>query len=61
MPAVTEVARLARDVDALTEAVALDLRPGSKTPMTLKDRRVIKSAIEDCMQQLDELRTRLTG
>jgi hypothetical protein len=60
MPAGTEVAKLTRDVKALIDAVALDLRPGSKTPMPLAERRNIRGEIEKCMQALDELRTRLT-
>jgi len=61
MPATNEVARLRRDVEALIEAVNLDLRPGSKSPMTRSDRRAIKSEIQKCMQDLDELSNRLTG
>ena len=61
MPAETEVAKLRRAVDALTAAVNLDLAPGSRSPMPPKDRRSIKSAIEQSIQELDELRTRLTG
>lgn len=61
MPAVNEMARLTRDVDALVIVVNQDLRPGTKSPMTQGDRRAIKSEIEKCMQKLDELRTKLTG
>jgi hypothetical protein len=58
MAAVSEMAKLRRDVEALRAAVDLDLRPGSKTAMSPKDRRGIKSEIEQCIQELDELRTR---
>ena len=61
MPAANEMARLARDVDALVVVVNQGLHPASKSPMTRSDRRAIKSEIEACMQKLDELRTRLTG
>jgi hypothetical protein len=61
MPALNEVARLRRDINTLVEAVNIDLRPGSKAAMTVSDRRAIKSEIENCMRELDELRTRLTG
>ena len=61
MPATTEMARLQRDIRALIDAVNLDLRPGSKTPMTPAERRAIKSEIEKGMQALDELATRLMG
>jgi hypothetical protein len=61
MPAVNEMARLTRDVDALVVVINQDLRPGSKSPMNQSDKRAIKSEIEKCMQKLDELRTKLTG
>jgi ElaB/YqjD/DUF883 family membrane-anchored ribosome-binding protein len=61
MPAINEAERLRRDVQALVEAVDLDLRPGSKSPMSAKEQRAIRSEIESCMQRLDELRNRLRG
>lgn len=60
MLAVSEVARLKRDVEQLSAAIRLD-KPGSKSALTLKDRRAIKSEIDWCIQELDELRGRLTG
>lgn len=60
MLAVSEVARLKRDVEQLTTALKAD-KPGSKTALTLKDRRALKSEIDWCIQELDELRGRLTG
>jgi hypothetical protein len=53
------MARLKREVEALRNALDLDLRPGSKTAMTPIQRRTMRSEIEICMQQLDELRSRL--
>ena len=61
MPAVTELARLKRDIATLVEAVAADIRPGSKSPMSSLQRRSMRAELEDCMQQLDELRNRLAG
>lgn len=61
MPAGTEMARLKRDIEALEQAVSLDLRPGSKTAMTASQKRALKSEIQRAMQSLDELATRLTG
>ena len=60
MPAAAEMAKLKREVEALRAAIDLDLRPNSRTAMSPKDRRSIKSEIEACIQDLDELRTRLT-
>ncbi len=61
MPAVTEMARVRRDIDALVDAADLDLRPGSKTPMRPSAKQALRAEIEHCMQALDELRNRLTG
>jgi hypothetical protein len=61
MPATTEMAKLKRDLTALVEAADLDLRQGSRTPMRPSERRALRSEIEKCMQELDELRTRLAG
>lgn len=59
MPAINEMVRLKREVEALKGALELDLRPGSRTAMTPVQRRSMRSEIETCIQQLDELRTRL--
>ena len=61
MPAANEVARLKRTVEELRVVVTADLRPGSKSPMTSADRRMLRSEIEHSIQVLDELRTRLSG
>lgn len=61
MAALNEVARLKRDIRSLVEAVNIDLRPSSKVALSLSERRNIKSEIENCMRELDELRNRLTG
>ncbi|RUT34756.1 hypothetical protein EMQ25_01980 [Arsenicitalea aurantiaca] len=61
MAAVSELARLRREIDGLVRAVELDMRPGSRSPMTPEAKRRLKSEIETCMQTLDELRNRLGG
>jgi hypothetical protein len=61
MPAGTEMARLKRNIEALAEAIRLDLKPGSKTPMTPAERRTLRSELQSCMQSLDELGSRLSG
>ncbi len=61
MPATTEIARLQRDVAALIGAVELDLKPGSKSPIAPRERVALRSAIEECIKDLDELRARLQG
>jgi hypothetical protein len=60
MPAVTEVARLRRDVEELRKLVDVDLRTTGRSAMTAAQKRTIKSEIEWCIQELDDLRSRLT-
>jgi hypothetical protein len=59
MPAATELSRLQRDVAALVAAIELDLKVAAKTPMPPRQRMALRSAIEDCIKELDELRNRL--
>ncbi len=61
MAAATEMVRLRREIETLTEVVNQALRPGAKPGMSPSQRRALKSEIQDCMQQLDELGTRLSG
>ena len=61
MAAVNEMARVSRDIATLVEVAELELRPNSRSPMKETDRRQLKGDIEACMQQLDELRARLSG
>ena len=56
-----EMARVKREIEALIRAVNSDLRPSSKSPMPLNERRSLRSEIEICVRELDELRNRLTG
>lgn len=59
MPFGTAMARLRSALDELDNNVRADLR--GKTVVTEKDRRAMRSEIETCLQQLDELRTLLAG
>lgn len=59
MPFGTAMARLKSALDELDNNVRADLR--GKTVVTEKDRRAMRSEIETCLQQLDELRTLLAG
>jgi len=61
MAAINEMARVRREVDALVAAVEADLSPRSKSPITLAERRFLRSEIEHCAQRLDELRNRLSS
>jgi hypothetical protein len=61
MAAATELVRLKREIATLTEVVNQALRPGAKQSLTPSQRRALKSEIQDCMQSLDELGTKLSG
>ena len=61
MAAATELARLRREIDTLIEVVNQALRPGAKPGLNASQRRALKSEIQDCMQALDELGTKLSG
>ena len=61
MPAMNEMTRVKREIEALVRAISVDLKPGPKIVMTLTERRTLRSEIEICMRELDELRNRLTG
>ncbi|HEY0917957.1 hypothetical protein [Devosia sp.] len=60
MAAVNEMARLQREIEALAQAIDLDLRPNSRTAMTGAQRQSLRADIERCLQRLDELRSRLS-
>lgn len=60
MPTMNEMARVKREIEALVRAVNIDLRPSSKA-MPPSERRALRSEIEICVRELDELRNRLTG
>jgi hypothetical protein len=57
MPAFSEIAKLKRDIEDLIEAVEVRLK--AKAGLSTADRQILKSDLEMCMQQLDELRARL--
>ena len=61
MPAMNEMARVRREIEALVRAVNIDLRPGARMAMGVSERRALRSEIEACVRELDELRNRLTG
>jgi hypothetical protein len=56
-----EMARVKREIEALVRAVNSDLRPNSKSVIPPNERRALRSEIEICVRELDELRNKLTG
>ena len=61
MPTMNEMARVKLEIEALIRAVNSDLRPSAKSAMPITERRALRSEIEICVRELDELRNRLTG
>ncbi len=53
----TEMAKLMRALDDVRRGVDADLK--SRAGISAIEKRALRSDIETCMQQLDELRTRL--
>jgi hypothetical protein len=58
MLATSEIAKLKREISTLRDIVGQS-RPGSKNPMSPAERRTLKSDIERCILELDELRGKL--
>ena len=61
MLAVSELARLRRDIEAVSHVLDINLRPGAKSHVTDQDRRTAKAEIERCIQARDEMRGRLSN
>ena len=59
MLATSEIAKLKREIAALRDIVGQS-RPGSRNPMSPGERRTLKSEIERCILELDELRGKLS-
>jgi hypothetical protein len=58
MQATSEIAKLKREIATLRDIVG-QTRPGTKNPMSQAERRTLKSDIERCILELDELRGKL--
>lgn len=58
MLATSEIAKLKREIATLREIVGQS-RPGSKNAMSVAERRTLKSDIDRCILELDELRGKL--
>ena len=54
MQASSEIAKLKREIATLGQS-----RPGSKNAMSVAERRTLKSEIDRCILELDELRGKL--
>jgi hypothetical protein len=54
-----ELARIRRDLESLSEEIAVSTGPRAKAPLTSADKRKLKAEIQSLIQQLDELAQRL--
>ena len=60
MLATSEIAKLKREISILRD-IGGQSRPGTKNPMSAAERRTLKSDIERCILELDELRAKLSA
>ncbi|CAN7327973.1 hypothetical protein ASC89_00610 [Devosia sp. Root413D1] len=59
MLATSEIAKLKREIATLRDIVGQS-RPGTKNPMSSAERLSLKSEIDRCILELDELRGKLS-
>jgi hypothetical protein len=59
--AVSELARLKRDIQSLGEEIATSVGPRPKVPLSPTERRSLKAELQGLIQQLDELAGKLAG
>lgn len=59
MSVAAELTRLKRDLDSLSDEIAVDTGAKSKSPLGSSDRRALKAEIQGLIQRLDELAGRL--
>ena len=57
----SELTRLKRDIDSLSEEIAVNSGPKAKTPLSASERRSLKAEMQGLIQRLDELAGKLTG
>jgi hypothetical protein len=57
----SELTRLKRDIDSLSEEIAVNTGPKAKAPLSTGERRALKAEMQGLIQRLDELAGKLTG
>ena len=60
MSVASELARLRRDLDSLSDEIAVNSGAKAKTPLTSVEKRSLKAAIQGLIQRLDELAGKLS-
>jgi hypothetical protein len=57
----SELTRLKRDIDSLSEEIAVNTGPRAKTPLSPAQRRSLKADMQGLIQRLDELAAKLSA
>jgi hypothetical protein len=57
----SELTRLKRDLDSLTEEIAVNTGPRAKAPLSGGERRTLRAELQGLIQRLDELSGKLAG
>jgi hypothetical protein len=57
----SELSRLKRDIDSLSEEIAVNTGPRAKTPLSVTERRAFRAEMQALIQRLDELAGKLSG
>ena len=61
MSVASELTRLKRDLDSLSEEIAVNSGPRAKAPLTAGERRTLRAELQGLIQRLDELGGKLAG
>jgi len=57
----SELTRLKRDIDSLTEEIAVNSGPRAKAPLSSSERRTLRAELQGLIQRLDELGGKLAS
>jgi hypothetical protein len=61
MSVASELARIKRDIDSLSDEIAVNTGPRARVQLTAADRRSLKAEMQGLIQRLDELALKLSG
>ncbi|HVY50417.1 MAG TPA: hypothetical protein VHA07_02550 [Devosia sp.] len=61
MSVASELARLKRDIDSLSEEIAVSTGPRARAPLSAADKRSLKAEMQGLIQRLDELAGKVGG
>ena len=61
MSVASDLTRLKRDIDSLSEEIAVNSGPRAKAPLTAAERRTLRAELQGLVQRLDELGGKLAG